>query len=157
LSSEAEIFSGAAKPPELTGLASSEFLGDLAHAVLPSVFVLYAGYRYNWDEQMVGLTLAARNGGKANVEARPKRSDWNRQRLQIAKNKLQTGCDEISWPEPPPTVGDDYFKLGAAPSTHALSARHLLASCALGGLHPPKLDRILVMVPLYVPAGPLFV
>jgi MFS transporter, DHA1 family, tetracycline resistance protein len=44
--------------PELTGLAGSEFLGDLAHAVLPSVFVLYAGYRYNWNEQMVGLTLA---------------------------------------------------------------------------------------------------
>ena len=44
--------------PELTGLACSEFLADLAHAVLPSVFVLYAGYRYNWDEQMVGLTLA---------------------------------------------------------------------------------------------------
>ena len=44
--------------PELMGLACAEFLADVAHAVLPSVFVLYAGYRYHWDERMVGLTLA---------------------------------------------------------------------------------------------------
>jgi DHA1 family tetracycline resistance protein-like MFS transporter len=54
--------------PELTGLASSEFLGDLAHAVLPSVFVLYAGYRYKWDEQMVGLTLAVVGGSSLIVQ-----------------------------------------------------------------------------------------
>ncbi len=44
--------------PELSGLAVVEFLVNLAHAVLTSVFVLYAGYRYGWDEQTVGLTLA---------------------------------------------------------------------------------------------------
>jgi DHA1 family tetracycline resistance protein-like MFS transporter len=44
--------------PELTGLAAVKFLADLAHAVLPSIFVLYAGYRYGWDERAVGFTLA---------------------------------------------------------------------------------------------------
>lgn len=44
--------------PELSGLASSLFLIDLAHVVLPSVWVLYAGYRYGWDEKAVGLSLA---------------------------------------------------------------------------------------------------
>jgi DHA1 family tetracycline resistance protein-like MFS transporter len=43
---------------ELFGLASLNFLYLLAHAVLPSVFVLYAGYRYGWDAKAVGLTLA---------------------------------------------------------------------------------------------------
>ena len=33
-------------------------LGQFAHQALPSVFVLYAGYRYGFDERMVGLTLA---------------------------------------------------------------------------------------------------
>jgi DHA1 family tetracycline resistance protein-like MFS transporter len=41
------------------GLAGVMFLYHLAHQVLPSVFVLYAGYRYGWDEKAVGLTLAA--------------------------------------------------------------------------------------------------
>jgi DHA1 family tetracycline resistance protein-like MFS transporter len=44
--------------PELLGLATVNFLYYLAHEVLPSTFVLYAGYRYNWDERAVGLTLA---------------------------------------------------------------------------------------------------
>ncbi len=34
------------------------FLSNLAHAALPSVAVLYMGYRYNWDTQAVGLLLA---------------------------------------------------------------------------------------------------
>jgi len=34
------------------------FLGHLAHVALPSTFVLYAGYRYGWDEKAVGLCLA---------------------------------------------------------------------------------------------------
>ena len=45
--------------PELFGLAGSNFLSYVAHEVLPSTFVLYASYRYNWDERAVGLTLAA--------------------------------------------------------------------------------------------------
>jgi DHA1 family tetracycline resistance protein-like MFS transporter len=44
--------------PGLTRLAGISFLGNLAHAVLPSVFVLYAGYRYGWDTRRVGLALA---------------------------------------------------------------------------------------------------
>ncbi len=44
--------------PELFGLASANFLAFLAHNVLQSIFVLYAGYRYGWGEQVVGLTLA---------------------------------------------------------------------------------------------------
>ena len=44
--------------PELSGLAASEFLAALAHVVLPSVWALYAGYRYGWDERAVGLSLA---------------------------------------------------------------------------------------------------
>ena len=42
----------------LTRLAAISFLGNLAHAVLPSVFVLYAGFRYGWQERAVGLSLA---------------------------------------------------------------------------------------------------
>jgi DHA1 family tetracycline resistance protein-like MFS transporter len=42
----------------LLGLASVNFLGMLAHAVLPIVSVLYLFYRYGWDERAVGLVLA---------------------------------------------------------------------------------------------------
>jgi DHA1 family tetracycline resistance protein-like MFS transporter len=42
----------------LTGLSVANFLAQLAHVVLPSVFVLYASYRYGWDTTTVGLTLA---------------------------------------------------------------------------------------------------
>lgn len=44
--------------PALLGLASVNFVYQLAHQVLPSVFVLYGGYRYGWDGRTVGLTLA---------------------------------------------------------------------------------------------------
>jgi DHA1 family tetracycline resistance protein-like MFS transporter len=43
---------------ELLGLAGVTFLLDLAHAVLPSVSVLYMAYRYGWDERIVGFTMA---------------------------------------------------------------------------------------------------
>jgi len=42
----------------LLGLSVALFLGHLAHNVLTTVFVLYGGYRYGWDEKTVGLTLA---------------------------------------------------------------------------------------------------
>jgi DHA1 family tetracycline resistance protein-like MFS transporter len=42
----------------LLPLALVNFLSNLAHASLPTTFVLYAGYRYGWDERAVGLTLA---------------------------------------------------------------------------------------------------
>lgn len=41
----------------LIGLGAAGFLGQFAHQVLPSIFVLYAGYRYGYGETMVGLTL----------------------------------------------------------------------------------------------------
>ena len=44
--------------PMLTSLAAVNFLYQLAHVVLPSVFVLYAGYRYGWDTSAIGLCLA---------------------------------------------------------------------------------------------------
>src|SRR3954453_14479765 len=43
--------------PELSGLAAATFLVDLSHVVLPSVWVLYVGYRYGWDERALGLSL----------------------------------------------------------------------------------------------------
>jgi DHA1 family tetracycline resistance protein-like MFS transporter len=46
------------RQPALLGLAAIVFLYYLAHQSLPSVFVLYADYRYHWDQRMVGLTLA---------------------------------------------------------------------------------------------------
>src|SRR5262249_51185329 len=45
--------------PRLSGLAVIFMLYQLAHQVLPSVFVLYTGYRYRWNARDVGLCLAA--------------------------------------------------------------------------------------------------
>jgi DHA1 family tetracycline resistance protein-like MFS transporter len=45
--------------PELFGLAVVNFLGNLAHAALPSTFVLYASYRYGWDARTVGIMLTS--------------------------------------------------------------------------------------------------
>ncbi len=42
----------------LVRLAGVYFLYWLAHQVLPSVFVLYTGYRYGWSARTVGLALA---------------------------------------------------------------------------------------------------
>jgi len=42
----------------LLGLALVIFLGQFAHVVLPSIVVLYAGYRYGWDLRTVGAMLA---------------------------------------------------------------------------------------------------
>lgn len=43
--------------PILAGIATSTFLMDLAHAVLPSTAVLYMAYRYHWDALYVGYML----------------------------------------------------------------------------------------------------
>ncbi len=53
---------------ELKGLAAAAFLSNVAHAVLPAVFVLYAGYRYGWDERAVGLSLALVGAASALVQ-----------------------------------------------------------------------------------------
>lgn len=42
---------------DLVGLSAVGFLFQLAHTVLPSIFVLYAGYRYHWTSDIIGLTL----------------------------------------------------------------------------------------------------
>ena len=44
--------------PELLGLAGVLFLMNFAHIVLPSVSVLYMGYRYGWGPTQTGLVLA---------------------------------------------------------------------------------------------------
>ena len=44
--------------PQLMGLASVNFLANLAHASLPNIGVLYMMYRYGWDERTVGFTMA---------------------------------------------------------------------------------------------------
>ncbi len=42
---------------EVLGLATVHFLHNLAHTALPSVFVLYVGYRFGWDARAVGLAM----------------------------------------------------------------------------------------------------
>lgn len=44
--------------PQVFGLAAVVLLINLAHYVYPSVFVLYADYRYSWGPQAVGWVLA---------------------------------------------------------------------------------------------------
>jgi DHA1 family tetracycline resistance protein-like MFS transporter len=53
---------------EIRGLAVAAFLSNVAHAVLPAVFVLYAGYRYDWDEKAVGLALTVVGASSAIVQ-----------------------------------------------------------------------------------------
>ena len=43
---------------ELWGLGLVTFLSQLAHTSLPSIYVLYAGYRYGWGPGEVGILLA---------------------------------------------------------------------------------------------------
>jgi DHA1 family tetracycline resistance protein-like MFS transporter len=42
---------------ELLGLAAVSFLNQLAQVVLPTIFVLYTGYRYGWTPAILGLTF----------------------------------------------------------------------------------------------------
>jgi DHA1 family tetracycline resistance protein-like MFS transporter len=44
--------------PELSGLSIVVILFYLAHQSLPSVWALYTEYRYDWDRQAIGLSLA---------------------------------------------------------------------------------------------------
>jgi DHA1 family tetracycline resistance protein-like MFS transporter len=43
----------------LWSLTAVSFISNLAHVALPSLAVLYMGYRYRWDARAVGLMLAA--------------------------------------------------------------------------------------------------
>jgi len=44
--------------PIAFGLAGTHFLINLAHQALPSTWVLYTGYRYQWTSKQVGISLA---------------------------------------------------------------------------------------------------
>jgi DHA1 family tetracycline resistance protein-like MFS transporter len=52
---------------QLSRLAVAAFLQRFAYGSLPTVFVLYADYRYGWDAKMIGLTLALIGGAQAVV------------------------------------------------------------------------------------------
>lgn len=54
---------------ELFLLAITLFLSYLAQQVLPSIWVLYSHYRFEWDDRMVGISLAAVGLGSAIVGA----------------------------------------------------------------------------------------
>ena len=45
--------------PQVLGLVVVVFIANLAHFVYPSVFVLFAGYRFQWGPKEVGWVLAA--------------------------------------------------------------------------------------------------
>ncbi|RFP61629.1 MFS transporter [Luteimonas weifangensis] len=45
--------------PQVFGLAAVVFIANLAHYVYPSIFVLFADYRYGWGPREVGWVLAA--------------------------------------------------------------------------------------------------
>ncbi len=44
---------------ELAGLAIVGFLSQFAQVVLPTIFVLYTGYRYGWTPKILGFTFMA--------------------------------------------------------------------------------------------------
>jgi DHA1 family tetracycline resistance protein-like MFS transporter len=54
--------------PGLLGIAAVNFLGYMAHVVLPSTFVLYATHRYGWNERTLGLVLAGVGVGSLIVQ-----------------------------------------------------------------------------------------
>lgn len=45
--------------PQVLGLAAVVFVANLAHYIYPSIFVLFADYRYGWGQKQVGWVLAA--------------------------------------------------------------------------------------------------
>ncbi|HVI24913.1 MAG TPA: TCR/Tet family MFS transporter [Xanthomonadaceae bacterium] len=44
--------------PQVLGLAAVVFIANLAHYVYPSIFVLFADYRFGWGQKEVGYVLA---------------------------------------------------------------------------------------------------
>ncbi|MDO9335433.1 MAG: TCR/Tet family MFS transporter [Caulobacter sp.] len=54
---------------DLLGLAAVGFLFQMAHVVLPVIFVLYSGYRYGWSPAMVGLSMLATGVSNIIVQA----------------------------------------------------------------------------------------
>ena len=67
------------RTPNLFGLAGVNFLDNLAHAVLPSVSVLYMSYRYGWNERDRRLdswrgSVSHRSSCRAPLSARSRRA-----------------------------------------------------------------------------------
>jgi len=72
---------------QLLGLAGVDFLGQLAHQVLPAVFVLYTLHRFGWGEAAVGLALAGVGICSAVVQGAlvgPLVSRWGERRTLVA-------------------------------------------------------------------------
>jgi DHA1 family tetracycline resistance protein-like MFS transporter len=72
--------------PSIAGLAGVDFLGQLAHQVLPAVFVLYTLHRYGWGEAAVGLALAGVGITSAIVQGAlvgPLVSRWGERRMLV--------------------------------------------------------------------------
>ena len=72
---------------QLLGLAGVDFLGQLAHQVLPAVFVLYTLHRFGWGEAAVGLALAGVGISSAVVQGTlvgPLVSRWGERRTLVA-------------------------------------------------------------------------
>jgi MFS transporter, DHA1 family, tetracycline resistance protein len=55
--------------PNLLGLASVGLLFQLGFTVLPTIFVLYTGYRYGWTPQILGFTFMATGISQIIVQA----------------------------------------------------------------------------------------
>jgi DHA1 family tetracycline resistance protein-like MFS transporter len=53
----------------LLGLASVSFIYQLGFTVLPTIFVLYTGYRYGWTPRILGFTFMATGIGQILVQA----------------------------------------------------------------------------------------
>jgi MFS transporter, DHA1 family, tetracycline resistance protein len=71
---------------QLLALAGVDFLGQLAHQVLPAVFVLYTLHRYGWGEAAVGLALAGVGITSAIVQGAlvgPLVSRWGERRMLV--------------------------------------------------------------------------
>ncbi|HKN01850.1 MAG TPA: TCR/Tet family MFS transporter [Candidatus Binataceae bacterium] len=72
---------------ELFGLAGANFIGNMAHEALPTTFVLYAMYRYGWNERTIGLALATVGACSAIVGAglvQPMVERFGERRVMIA-------------------------------------------------------------------------
>jgi MFS transporter, DHA1 family, tetracycline resistance protein len=72
---------------QLLGLAGVDFLGQLAHQVLPAVFVLYTLHRFGCGEAAVGLALAGVGICSAVVQGAlvgPLVSRWGERRTLVA-------------------------------------------------------------------------
>lgn len=54
---------------DLLGLAAVGFLYQMAHVVLPVIFVLYSGYRYGWSPSMIGISMLATGVSNIIVQA----------------------------------------------------------------------------------------